>query len=70
MVSLVRFGDEPNSVNLSEYVIDSVNDVNLLPTAKHAGARGEKTCYPGSQAYTSNLAHIYILGNDDMWHEV
>lgn len=70
MVTLVRMGEKLNSTDINEYLLGAPEDVVNLPTSKHSGANGERPCFPSSTAYTPDLAHIYMLGADDVWHEV
>lgn len=69
MVVLIRSNDEPNSMSLNEYLVESEDDVAMLPTSSQKNA-GETTCYPGSVAYTPDLEHIWVLGIDDTWHAI
>lgn len=71
MPYLIRRDDEPDSDALSEYILESVEEVASLPTDIAEGANGLVTlskCYPGSVAYTMDGEHIYMLGPDHIWH--
>lgn len=70
MIQVVRLNDDPCSTNINEYLIDSVGDVASLPTSKRKGSNGMPTCFASSLAYVPDLSHIWMLGNDDVWHEV
>ena len=73
MPRLIRRNDRPDSDILSEYVLRNTSDVASLPTSTTPGWDGEKElepCYAGSVAYTGDVAHIYMLGVDDVWREI
>lgn len=70
MVYMIRRNDKPDSDILSEYLIMNAEEVASLPTSKKEGQNGLGMCYPGSVAYTPDLAKIYVLGPDDKWHAV
>ena len=73
MAYMIRRNDKPDSDILSEYLLRSTADVASLPTSTEPGWDGTKRldpCYPGSVAYTPDLANIYVLGPDDKWHAV
>lgn len=70
MALIVRTNDKSNSTSLTEFLIQSVAEVASLPTDLAEGAGGLQRVYPGSVAYTPDLEHIYMLGQDSVWHEV
>lgn len=70
MAMIIRANDKSNSTALMEFLIESTSEVASLPTNSSDGADGLRRCYPGSVAYTPDLEHIYLLGQDDVWHEV
>lgn len=70
MALLIRENDKLNSTATSEFLVESAADVLSLPTSTTEGANGLRKCYFGSVAYTPDLLHIYMLGQDDVWHEL
>lgn len=70
MITLVRQKDEPGSTSLSEFVLDTEQDVALLPTNQRPGLNGFPPCYPGSQAYTADLEHIFLLSPSGEWKKI
>ena len=69
MISLMRIGNAYFSPDRKEFLIDSADDVQNLPNSKKDGAGINGKCAPGSVAYTPDLKIIYMLGNDDAWHD-
>jgi hypothetical protein len=47
---------------LTEYIADTEADVLDLP---HIG-----DCLPGSTCFVIATSAVYMLGNDDVWHEI
>lgn len=70
MISLQRIGVGYYNPDRKEYLIDSPDDIVGLPTSKTQGSSIKGTCAPGSLAYTADLVYAYMLGNDDVWHEI
>lgn len=62
-VQVVKTASEGQPIYYKEFMISSEDDVSSLPTSA-----GEVS--PGSQAYTQDLEHTYLLGNDYVWREV
>ena len=56
--SIVKINGKPSSPLLKEFIIDSEDDVNSLPT----------DVVDGSSAYTKDLAHIYLFMSGS-WEE-
>jgi len=67
MKSIVKAGSKL-AQNYREIVISSEADVSTLPTST-PNSDGE-VAGAGSVAYTQDLAHVYVLGPDDVWREV
>lgn len=65
MITLIKVGNGYVQSKHMEFLIDSSDDVENLPTAS-----GLNACTPGSVAYTPDLSTVYILGNDGEWHVV
>lgn len=61
----VKRGDEFHDQNYKEFMITDESDVADLPTGET-----EPSAAPGSQAYTQDMEHSYILGTDNVWREV
>lgn len=61
----VKRGDEFHDPNYKEFVITDESDVANLPTGLT-----DPSAAPGSQAYTQDMEHTYLLGTDNVWREV
>lgn len=61
----VKRGDEYHDPNYKEFIISGAADVANLPTGLT-----DPPAAPGSQAYTQDLLHMYLLGPDNVWREV
>ena len=55
MITLVKYGDKYYAQNHCEYLVDGEGDVKNLPD----------NCAPGSVAFTSDLADMWQLRNDN-----
>lgn len=62
-VQIVKTAGEGQPFHYKEFMLSSEDDVSSLPTSA-----GEVA--PGSQAYTQDMEHAYLLGNDYVWREV
>ena len=67
MVTLLKIGQTYNSSMHKTYLIDSKSDVASLPD--NQSVMISERCAPGSVAYTPDLKVIFILGNDNQWHD-
>lgn len=70
MILAIRIDDEPASVSLAEYLVETEQDIPTLPTSTQPGANGENPCYPGSTAYNADMSFVYMLGLDNTWHRL
>lgn len=69
MVTLLKIGGMYINPDRKEFLIDSASDIAGLPTATTNGTAINGICAPGSVAYTPDLKIIYLLGNDNVWHD-
>lgn len=69
MIKLQAIGESYIIPNKKEFLLDSAEDVASLPTSTKEGNGVSGIAAPGSFAYTADGAHVYMLGNDDVWHE-
>jgi hypothetical protein len=65
MISLIEILGRWIVPDKKTYLISSTEDVANLPTSK-----GKNGCTYGSMAYTNDMQHVYMLGNDDVWREI
>ena len=67
MIRQVVCGGPGHTNFYREFIISSASDVSNLPDNS-----GDTMCEcdPGSIAYTQDMIHIYMLGNDYVWREV
>ena len=79
MFSITKVDDKNNSYKYKEFLLDTVDDVAKLPTSKKMGTQEvtkesdtiiNDICGIGSQAFVIENSSVYILGNDDTWHEI
>lgn len=67
MVRQVKKGRAGGDSNYGEYLADTSEDLNFLPTNKFPGAGGMKPCSPGSMAYVTATRKKYILDCAGTW---
>lgn len=67
MIKIIKRGGEGRGPNYKEFILTSTADVTSLPNSKTAAP---DTADIGSVAYTQDMTHTYMLGNDDVWREV
>lgn len=67
-IKMVEIAGTPSSSRRMTYMIDSDADVAELPTTTKKCALCGKTVDEMSVAVT-NDGRIFVLGNDDVWHE-
>ncbi len=62
----VVWGGPGHDANYKEFIMTSTSDKANLPTSATAPPNNVSA---GSQAYTQDMEHVYILGIDDVWRE-
>lgn len=67
MIRQVVCGGPGHTNFYREFIISSTSDVSNLPV--NTGDTIDE-CDPGSIAYTQDMSHMYVLGNDYTWREV
>lgn len=67
MIRQVVCGGPGHDPFYREFIISSESDVSDLPD--NTGDTMTETS-PGSIAYTQDMAHMYVMGNDYVWREV
>lgn len=76
MYSITKVGDRTNSGSIREFVADKLEDISKLP---HLTVRGEQQgsdtvsndcVLAGSSCFCIENSSVYMLGNDDVWHEI
>ena len=67
MIKPVVIGGLGHDSDYKEFIISGESDVSNLPTPSTTTA---DRASPGSQAYTQDMAHVYLLGADGTWREV
>ena len=76
MYSITKVGDRTNSGSIREFVADKLEDIGKLP---HLTVRGEQQgsdtvsndcALAGSSCFCIENSSAYMLGNDDVWHEI
>ena len=70
MPILIRKDDEPISPSLCEFGLETESKLSELPTSTKKGADGQDSCYPGSVAYLLDAQKVWMLGLDDVWHQI
>lgn len=66
-IKIIKRGGEGQSMYYTEFMLTSASDKNDLPNSQ---TPAPATADIGSQAYTQDMEHTYILGTDDVWREV
>ena len=76
MYSITKVGDRTNSGSIREFVADKLEDISKLPHVKIQGVQqGDDTVsndcvMAGSSCFCIENSSVYMLGNDDVWHEI
>lgn len=65
-IKTVVWGGPGHDANYKEFILSSTSDKANLPTSATAPPNNVSA---GSQAYTQDMEHVYILGIDDVWRE-
>lgn len=68
MITIVTKGGPGKAPTYRELMMTSASDFGNLPTSQK-NANGDVASI-GSIAYTQDLGHMYMLGQDDIWREV
>ena len=76
MYSITKVGDRTNSGSIREFVADTLEDISKLPHLKTQGVQqGDNTVsndcvMAGSSCFCIENSSVWMLGNDDEWHEI
>ena len=76
MYSITKVGDRTNSGGIREFVADKLEDISKLPHLKTRGEQqGSDTVsndcvMAGSSCFCIENSSVWMLGNDDVWHEI
>ena len=65
-IKTVVWGGPGHDANYKEFIMTSASDKSSLPTSATAPPNNASA---GSQAYTQDLEHTYVLGIDNVWRE-
>ena len=66
MIRLVVRGGPGHDADYKEFIMTGTSDVANLPKSTTAPPENASV---GSQAYTQDMQHVYVLGVDDVWRE-
>ena len=75
MFNITKVGNDINSRQVREFIADMVADIDKLP---HINTRGTQTAnehlndmvQAGSTCFCIEDSSVWMLGNDDVWHEI
>lgn len=76
MFDITRVGNNIDNKKIREFIADKVSDVDLLPCMSQ---RGKQTVNSdslndlvdaGSSCFVIENSSVWMLGNDDVWHEI
>jgi len=77
MFRTTKVGNEISSREVREFIADFVSDIDKLP---HITSRGTQNRIPddsfddqvdaGSSCFVIENSSVWMLGNDDVWHEI
>jgi hypothetical protein len=76
MYSVTKVGDKTNSDSIREFTVDTLEDINSLPHITSEGVQqgndiSSHNCVKaGSTAFCIADSSIWMLGNDDVWHQI
>lgn len=76
MFTVTKVGDKTNSPEIREYTLDTIDDLQYLPTqskegSQASGAIGDNVrCAAGSSAFVIATAQLFMLNSDSEWIEV
>lgn len=66
MYTRICYGKRDMLYNYSEFVCDTVDDIENLPTTRKKGI-DKATCSVGSKVLVIETKETYILNNSDVW---
>ena len=66
-IKIIKQGGEGHGMYYTEFMLTAASDKSDLPNSQ---TPAPDTAAIGSQAYTQDMEHTYILGTDDVWREV
>lgn len=76
MYSITKVGDRTNSTGIREFVVDTLDGINELPHIGHEGVQqgmdttSNDRVRAGSTCIVLEDSSVWMLGNDDIWHEL
>lgn len=76
MFTITKIGDRTNSVVLHEFILDTPDDLQYLPTQISEGTQTDgnavdnKCCATGSSAFIISTSQLYMLNSKGIWCEV
>lgn len=73
--SVIKIRNEINSLLYREFTCDTVADIEKLPTSVQRGTGStnktdNSSCAIGSKAFVIDGAREYMLGHDNVWHDI
>lgn len=76
MYSITKIGDRTNSGSIREFICDTLADVQNLPHISEHGVQqandsvSNSPVMAGSTCFCIEDSSAWMLGNDDVWHEL
>ena len=76
MFDITRVGNNIDNRKIREFIADNLSDIDLLPHIKDRGKQTDKNdslndiIDAGSTCFVIENSSVYMLGNDDIWHEI
>lgn len=76
MYSITKIGNNVNTTNIREFVADKREDIEQLPHINKEGVEqngdsmSNNKVFAGSMCICLEDGSVWMLGNDDEWHEL
>ncbi len=77
MFSVTKVGNEISSRYVREFIADTVADINKLPRIDIRGTQNlieddgiDDPVHAGSSCIVLEDSSVWMLGNDNIWHEI
>jgi len=77
MFSITKVGNDINSRHIREFIADTVSGIDNLPHINARGTQNTTEISPvddcvaaGSTCFVIENSSVWMLGNDDVWHEI
>ena len=76
MYSITKIGNNTNTMGIRQFIADYTSDINELPHISNKGTQQNEDAVSndkvsaGSRCFCIENSKWYVLGNDDIWHDI